>query len=849
MTASINPDMLKYCWLFFLVQICNLSLTAQETDTLQTVPYSSPKDFEIGGVRVTGAHFSDENALLAVAGLRVGDRMQIPGSKISRAVTGLLKLGLFEDVEIYREKTIGDVVFLEIAVQERPRLTTHSFKGVKKSRHDDLNEKINSILVKGGIVTEYIKANAVLQIRNYFEEKGYADADVTVLEVADESTTNAIRLVFDVNTGKKVKVQDITFEGNAYVKARKLQKLLETKPQRKLFAASKLIPEELENGKTAMLKHYQNLGFLDAQIAGDSVWREQPKEEWRIHFTIEEGQRYHFGNITWRGNSRYDEKQLSRILGISKGDIYNPELLQSRLNFSQNGDDVTSLYMDDGYLFFQIDPQTVAVRSDTVDLEIRLYEGPVATVDKVVIKGNDRTSEHVIRRELFTEPGKKFSRADIIRSQRQIANLGFFNPENLGINTPVNPERGTVDIEYTVEEKNSDQLELSAGWGGTGIGLTGTLGVTFNNFSLRNALDRSTWRPLPTGNGQKLSLRVQTNGSAYQSYNMSFTEPWLGGKKPNSLTVANFYNRYTNGYDSESDAFQSYSIMGSTASLGSRLKFPDDNFVASTALSFQKYSLRNWSTGLFQTDDGQVVSDGQYYNLSLKQTIARTTINNPIYPMEGSRVSLSVQLTPPYSLFSNRNSGTDGTQLNKWVEYHKWRFDSEWYATLTGKLVLKASAKFGFLGAYGSSAGISPFERFQLGGDGLSNVNGGFTGTDIISLRGYEVSDLENNLVNGTTVSTPLYDKFTLELRYPLSLNPNSTIYGLAFLEGGNSWKSFKDFNPFDVKRSAGVGLRVFLPMFGTLGFDYGVGFDKTGVEKSLQGMGKFSIILGFEPE
>ena len=849
MTAKINPDMLKHCWLLFLVQIFTLSLAAQETDTLPTVAYSSPKDFEIGGIKVTGAHFSDENALLAVAGLRVGDRVQVPGSKISRAVTGLLKLGLFEDVEIYREKTLGDVVFLEIAVQERPRLTTHSFKGIKKSRHDDLNEKISPLLLKGGIVTEHIKEGAALQIRNYFEEKGYADAGVTVLEVADESTPNAIRLVFDVNTGNKVKVQDITFEGNAHVKARKLQKLLETKPKRKLFAASKLIPEELEKGKAAMLRHYQSLGFLDAQIVRDSVWREKPKEEWRIHFNIEEGQRYHFGNITWRGNSRYDEKQLSKILGIGKGDVYSPDLLQSRLSFSQNGDDVTSLYMDDGYLFFQIDPQTVAVRGDTVDLEIRLYEGPVATVDKVIIKGNDRTSEHVIRRELFTEPGKKFSRADIIRSQRQIANLGYFNAENLGINTPVNPERGTVDVEYTVEEKNSDQLELSAGWGGTGIGLTGTLGVTFNNFSLRNALDRSTWNPLPTGDGQKLSLRVQSNGSAYQSYNMSFTEPWLGGKKPNSLTVANFFNRYTNGYDKSSDAFGSYSIMGSTASLGTRLKFPDDNFVASTALSFQKYSLDNWSSGLFQTDDGQVVSDGQYYNLSLKQTIARTTINNPIYPMEGSRFSLSVQLTPPYSLFSNRNSGTDGTQLNKWVEYHKWRFDSEWYTTLTGKLVLKASAKFGFLGSYGSSAGISPFERFQLGGDGLSNVNGGFTGTDIISLRGYEVSDLENNLINGTTVATPLYDKFTLELRYPLSLNPNSTIYGLAFVEGGNSWQSFKEFNPFDMKRSAGVGLRVFLPMFGTLGFDYGVGFDKTGVEKSLQGMGKFSIILGFEPE
>ncbi|MCF8247060.1 MAG: outer membrane protein assembly factor BamA [Saprospiraceae bacterium] len=841
--------MLKYSWLIFLALLFTSSLAAQETDTLQVMEYSSPKDYEIGGIKVTGAHFSDESALISVAGLRVGDRVRIPGSSISKAVKGLLKLGLFEGVEIFREKTIGDVVFLEIAVQERPRLTSHSFKGVKKSQHDDLNLKIEPVLVKGGIVTEHIKASASLLIRQYFVEKGYADASVTVQEVPEKDQPNAVHLVFDVETGGKVKVQDITFEGNAHVKDRKLQKLLETKPKRKLFASSKLIPEELENGKAAMLKHYQSLGFLDARIVCDSVWRENPKGEWRIHFNLEEGQRYHFGNITWRGNSKYDNTQLSKVLGIQKGDVYNPELLQNRLSFSQNGDDVSSLYMDKGYLFFQVDPATVAVRGDTVDLELRMYEGPQARVDKVVIKGNDQTNEHVIRRELFTEPGKTFSRADIIRSQRQIANLGYFNPENLGINTPVNPQRGTVDVEYTVEEKNSDQLELSAGWGGTGIGLTGTLGVTFNNFSLRNALDRSTWRPLPTGDGQKLSLRVQTNGKAYQSYNMSFTEPWLGGKKPNSLTVANFYSRYTNGYSSSNDYFESFSVLGSTVSLGKRLQFPDDNFVASTALSFQKYSLDNWTSGLFQTDDGQLVSNGNFYNLSLKQTIARTTINNPIYPMEGSRVSLSVQLTPPYSLFGNRNSGTDAVQLNKWVEYHKWRFDSEWYTTLTGKLVLKASAKFGFLGAYNSSNGISPFERFQLGGDGLSNTNGSFTGTDIISLRGYEVSDLENNLIDGTTVATPIYNKFTLELRYPLSLNPSSTIYGLAFLEGGNSWQSFKAFNPFDVKRSAGVGLRVFLPMFGTLGFDYGVGFDKTGVDKSLKGMGKFSIILGFEPD
>ena len=833
------------------------SLTAQsETDTIPILDYSKPHDYELGGVTVTGAKFSDANAIISIAGFRVGDRIRIPGGDIPRALKSLWKLSLFTDVKIYKEKTIGDVIFLEIAVQERPRLTSHSYKGVKKGSHDDLNEQVNKHLIKGGIITESIKASAAFAIKKYFIEKGFYDVGVDVEEVPDTTRINSVRLVFDVDRGSKVKIQDITFSGNTTVKDRKLRNLMkETRRKKRLLAASKLIRTDYEADKKKLIEYYNKNGFRDALILNDSIWREK-NGELRIHIALNEGNRYYFRNITWKGNSIYDTKTLDNVLGINKGDVYNSELLDTRLKFSQDGRDVSSLYMDNGYLFFNVDPVEVAVAEDSIDLELRIFEGPQATIDKVVIKGNDRTHEHVIRRELFTVPGEKFSRSDIIRSQRQIINLGYFNPENLGINTPVNPQRGTVDIEYTLEEKPSDQLELSAGWGGRGRGVIGTLGVAFNNFSARNIFNKGTWSPLPQGDGQRLSLRAQTNGRFYQSYNMSFTEPWLGGKKPNSLTVAGYMSILTNGYNKSSDLFGKLTNAGVTVSLGTRLKFPDDNFVSSTALNLQNISLQNYifsSRGLFRTDRGETVTEGDFRNFSITQTIARTTINNPIFPQEGSRVSVSVQLTPPYSLFSNKDLRTSPPEERfKFLEYHKWKVNAEWYQTLVGKLVVKAEAKFGFMGAYNSEVGISPFERFQLGGDGLNNQQFGyFTGTEIISMRGYQPAEIENNRFNQNNTNdlnaTPLYQKITIELRYPLSLNPSSTIYLHTFAQGGNAWKRSRDYNPFDMKRSVGAGLRVFLPMFGVLGFDYGIGFDKPG--NTISELARFNIILGFEPE
>jgi outer membrane protein insertion porin family len=828
-----------------------------KADTLPPVlDYSKPRDYEIGGVKVTGANYSDPTAIISIAGFRVGDRIKIPGGDIPRALKSLWKLSLFTDIQILKEKTIGDVIFLEIAVQERPRLTTHSYKGVKKSSHEDLNKEVNKYLIKGGIVTEAVKANASFAIKKYFVDKGFYDAKVKVVEEPDTTRINSIRLVFDVDRSSKVKIQDITFTGNSNVKARKLRGLMkETRRKKRFLASSKLIRAEYEGDKKKIIEYYNKVGFRDARIISDSIWRDE-EGKLLIHLNVNEGNRYYFRNIAWKGNSIYDSKTLDNVLGIKKGDVYNSELLETRLRFSQDGRDVSSLYMDNGYLFFNVDPIEVAVSSDSIDLELRIFEGPQATIDKVIIKGNDRTHEHVVRRELFTVPGEKFSRSDIIRSQRQIINLGYFNPENLGINTPVNPQRGTVDIEYTVEEKPSDQLELSAGWGGRGRGVIGTLGVAFNNFSARNIFNKESWSPLPQGDGQRLSLRAQTNGRFYQSYNMSFTEPWLGGKKPNSLTVAGFMSVLTNGYNRNSDLFGKLTNGGVTISLGTRLKWPDDNFISSTSLNLQNIALDNYifsSRGLFRTDRGEIVSEGSFRNFSITQTIARTTINNPIFPQEGSRVSLSMQFTLPYSLFSNKDYSTLGpADRFRWLEYHKWKVNAEWYQTLVGKLVIKADAKFGFIGAYNKNVGVSPFERFQLGGDGLNNQQFGFfTGTEIISMRGYQPNEIENNLFNENNKndlnSTPIYQKITLELRYPLSLNPSSTIYLHTFAQAGNAWKRSRDYNPFDMKRSVGAGLRVFLPMFGVLGFDYGIGFDKPGDKFS--DLARFNIILGFEPE
>lgn len=829
-------------------------LAAQTPDSLPVIPYDKVQEYEIGGLRVSGAQFADANALIAISGLRVGDKIKVPGPAITKAMQSLWGLRLFTDVQINRERTAGSIIFLEIVVTELPRYTRHSFTGVKKGAHDDLNGVINKHITKGAIFTDNARATLQSALNGYYVEKGYLDASTKILTFPDERGTNAVRLEFVINKGKKVKIRDITFSGNDNVKAQKLRKKMKnTARKRRLFKKSKLVRKEYEEDKLKIESYYNTIGFRDARVVSDSVWRTK-KGELMLHLDIAEGHRYFFRNIAWKGNTIYDTKFLDQVLGIKKGDVYNQELLETRLRFSQDGRDISSLYLDNGYLFFNIEPVETAIDNDSIDLEMRMYEGPQATIDRVTITGNDRTNEHVIRRELYTRPGDKFSRSDIIRSQREIINLGYFNPEALGINTPVNPQRGTVDIEYTVEEKPSDQLELSAGYQPSTAfsrgGVIGTLGVTFNNFSLRNIPNRKAWNPLPQGDGQRFSIRGQTAGDRFQSYNASFTEPWLGGKKPNSLTVAGFYNKYAAGFEGAS-TYQRLDIIQGTVGFGTRLKWPDDNFVFRADADIQTLKINNWFS--FQDDQGRTVRQGIYHNYNLGLTIARNSINDPIFPKTGSLVSLKMQMTPPYSLFSNKNAtfydtATDVQALYRYIEYIKWRVDAEWYTTLVGKLVLKTQAKIGLLGRWSKKTNLSPFERYDLGGDGLSNQNFGLNGRDIISLRGYDQGDIMANLPGGAGV----FNKYTVELRYPISLNPQSTIFITAFAQGGNAWQNAREFNPFDLRRSAGMGLRVFLPMFGTLGFDYGFGFDKPSLIDSgakWTEFGRFNIVLGFEPD
>jgi outer membrane protein insertion porin family len=625
----------------------------------------------------------------------------------------------------------------------------------------------------------------------------------------------------------------------------------------RIFKKSKLVKKDYEEDKQKIEAHYNTLGYRDARIISDSIRRNE-KGELMVDIFILEGRQYFFRHINWKGNTLYETAYLTQVLGINKGDVYNQELLGTRLQFSQDGRDISSLYLDNGYLFFKVDPVETAVDGDSIDLELRIFEGPQATIDRVIIKGNDRTHEHVIRRELYTRPGDKFSRSDIIRSQREIINLGYFNQENLGINTPVNPDRGTVDVEYTVEEKPSDQLELSAGYQPSTAfsngGVIGTLGVTFNNFSLRNVKNKETWNPLPQGDGQRVSIRGQTAGDRFQSYNISFTEPWLGGKKPNSLTVAGFYNRYAQGF-SGSVNFQRLDIIQGTIGFGTRLKWPDDNFIFRTDLDIQTLKLSNWPG--FRDDAGRTVTEGTFHNYNLAITLARNSINDPIYPKQGSLISMKTQITPPYSYFREASfyETANVNALYKYVEYLKWRIDAEWYTTLVGKLVLKTAAKIGILSKWSDKTPLTPFERFDLGGDGLNNQNFGLNGRTIVSLRGYDVTGSNNNgdgIMDRLPGGAGVFSKYTLELRYPVSLNPQSTIFLTAFAQGGNAWQRIQDYNPFDVRRSAGMGLRVFLPMFGTLGFDYGFGFDKPNLIQQgakWTSYGRFNIVLGFEPD
>ncbi len=806
---------------------------------LAGLDYSNPKEYEIGGITVSGIKYLDQNVLIHLSGLKVGDIVIIPGEKITQAIEKLWKQGLFADVKITATKIIGNRIFIDIYLKERPRLSKFSFTGVSKSEADDIREEIR--LLKGSQVTDNILINTRNKIKKFYIEKGFLKTVVNIQQIEDTALINNVELRINVFKNEKVKINEIIFNGDSVLKEAKLRRTMKETKRKKwynIFKPSKLIETKYEEDKDKIIAKYNELGYRDAKIVSDSIYFHNDKTI-NIELNIEEGPKYYFRNIAWVGNSKYPSEFLDAVLGIEKGDIFDQSVLDNKLFIEE--DAVSSLYLDNGYLFFSVTPVEIKIENDSIDIEMRIIEGKQARINRVTISGNTKTNEHVIRREIRTKPGQLFSRSDIIRSHRELAQLGYFDPERLDVNPVPNPIDGTVDLEYTVEEKPSDQIELSGGWGANMV--VGTLGLVFNNFSIRNIFKAEAWRPLPSGDGQKLSLRAQTNGTYYQSYSVSFIEPWLGGKKPNSFSISAYHSIRNYGtYGYSSDAGSSMKVSGIAMGLGRRLKWPDDFFILSHELSYQQYNLKNYGSYF-------LFSDGKSNNISLRTTFSRNSVSQPIYPRRGSLFSLSLQLTPPYSnkLFTDKDyTNMTDKEKYKWIEYHKWTFKSSWYTTLAGKLVLNTKAEFGFLGIYNKDIGPSPFEGFNLGGDGLSGYN--LYGRETIALRGYSNGPTNQGsltpVVNGRVVGGNIYDKFTLELRYPFSLNPSATIYGLVFLEGGNAWYEHKSFDPFDIKRSAGVGIRVFLPMFGMLGVDWGYGFDnEVGVLERHRG--EFAFIIG----
>ncbi len=881
-------------------------ITSVDADLLNIFNQRTPKKYKVAAVRVTGNKTFDENLLISIANINIGDEVAIPGGDaFSKAITKLWNERYFSDVEIFITKLVDKEIEIEIAVTERPRLANFLFKGVRKGESEDLTGKTG--LVRNRVITENMKISAVEAIKKFYAEKGYQNASVRIDERVDSTFENTLILEFLVNKGAKVKINNINFGGNT-VEATKLKKQLKgTKEKSRLtlnpsfdsgqivtvkrynfdqylkergfltlsktkkvldpyarfkLSSAKFDKVKFSEDKESLLAYYNSLGYRDAVIENDTVYYNKAGNL-NIDLKVNEGRRYYFGNITWRGNTKYSDSVLTAIIGIRKGDIYNLEVLNKKLgkSASPDGGDISGIYQDDGYLFFRTDPVETAVYNDTIDFEIRIIEGPQATIKNIRISGNDRTKEHVIRRELRTIPGEKFSRTDLIRSQREIAQLNYFNQEKIGINPIPNPEDGTVDINYSVEEKSSDQLELSAGWGGV-IGLTGTLGVSFNNFSIRNIWKKSAWDPLPMGDGQKLSLRVQSNGKAFRSYNFSFTEPWLGGKKRNALTFSIYNTRFGQTFNPNTGLFDPnysntsfISTTGATISLAKQLKWPDDFFSLSLGLNFTRYKLSNYAIDPINLPG---FDNGNVHNFNFRVALQRSSVDQPLFPRSGSNFMLSLAITPPYSLI-NKNIVT-ATNPYRWVEYHKWRFNGEWFVPLgrphgedrNKQFVLRASAKFGFLGKFNKNLQISPFERFQVGDAGLSNQFA-LLGYDIIAHRGYPVYDNSNPKVNPDQQTArqyfTIFNKYTMELRYPLSLNPSSTIYGLAFYEAANGWFNIKDYNPFKLRRSVGLGMRFFLPMFGLLGFDYGIGLDRFSPNGSMKDAARFTFMLGFEPE
>ncbi|NOU61448.1 outer membrane protein assembly factor BamA [Marinifilum caeruleilacunae] len=812
---------------FIFTLFLSFAAVAQETDTIYnpTLYYTSPKTYELGGVSVSGVKHLENNVLVQISGLRAGSQIEIPGERVTNAVKKLYKQGLFSDIQITATKLIDKKIYLNIHLQERPRLSEVNYNGTSKSETNKIKDRLK--LQKGTQVTDYMIANIETIVGNYFKEKGFYNVDVNILQRDDPNEANSVILDINMDRNNKIKISNIFIEGNTALTDKKVKKAIKGSKEKRIrnfFKSSKYIEDKWHEDKIGLITKYNEQGYRDAIILSDSV--EQVSEDRvNLYLKLKEGSQYFFNDITWVGNTVYTSYDLKRVLKIQKGDVYNQTFLNERLR--EDDDAVSNLYLDKGYLFFNVNPIEKVIGQDSINIEMRMVEGKQATIDRVNIVGNTKTHEHVARRELYTYPGELFSKSDIIRSVRELAQLGHFDPEAINPDIKPHPESGTVDITYELAEKANDQIELSGGWGAGMI--IGTVGLRFSNFSIRNIFNKEAWSPLPTGDGQTLSIRAQTNGSYYNSYSLSFTEPWLGGKKPTSLSTSIYYSQqsgfsrsaYGNYYGfSNVDSDQSQKIFGASVGLARRLKWPDDYFSLYNEVSYQNFRLKNWAYYL--------ISDGTSNNFSFTTTLSRSSIDNPLYTRRGSSFSLSLKFTPPYSLFEDLDySRASDDEKYKWIEYHKWVFKGKMYNGLlpkNDKLVLYTGAEFGYLGYYDKDK-RSPFEGFEVGGDGMSGYS--MYGSDNIGVRGYENGSLTPIQSNGRRLGGNIYSKLTAEVRYPLSLSQSATIYALAFAEAGNSWYDFEDFQPFNLKRSAGVGLRIFLPMFGLLGIDWAYGFDE----------------------
>ena len=811
------------------------------------IDYTQPKDYILADISIKGIKFLSKSTITDISALKINQIISIPGNDISIAINKLWKQNLFSDIKIEYDKIINDSIYLNIILKEYPRLSKFKFKGdISKSNITTLKEDLK--LMRGKVLTQNLIKNSVNKIRKFYTDKGFFNVSVKHIVAKDSASANASILIFDINKYDKVKIKDIIIYGRKEivnnnksffnnrdtvyaVSSKRLKKSMkETKVKNKwrFFKVSKFIKSNYENDKNNIIEEYNNRGYRDAKIINDTTYLNKDNTI-TIEITLEEGEPYLFGDVSFVGNTRFTNEELSSQLGIDKGDVFNQSILDSRLFGSQEGTDISSLYLDDGYLFFNATPVEIATNNNTIDIEVRLYEGEQARLNKISVKGNTKTQDHVIMRELRTRPGDLFKRSDIMRSQRELAQMQYFDPEAFDVKIDPNPSRNEVDVTYIVSEKSSDQIQLQGGWGGGRV--VGSLGLTFNNFSSRNIFNGSKWRPLPSGDGQRLSLTARSNGAYYQNYMMSFTEPWLGGKKPTSLSVSLSKSISSNGLNG--DERQEIQVSGLSLGIGKRLKNPDDYFTLYNGLNFIQYKLSN-SQSFFS------FRNGESNNVNYQVNLGRNSVDQLNFPRQGSNFLMSIKLSPPYSIFDNVDdySSLTDQEKYKWVEYYKWKFKATWFSPFTEKLILATKTEFGFLGGYNDQLGISPFERFYVGGDGLSGMGYMNDGRELVALRGYS-----NNSLSPQTGAT-IYNKYTAEIRYALSLNPTSTMYALAFLEAGNAWEDFDNFNPFGVKRSVGIGVKIMLPMIGMMGLDYGWGLDEIVGNPDANG-GQFHFSIG----